>query len=90
METDTQGNVIITITLTPEQYKAMAYDCYDVEEWIKNAVYNKVRQVTDRIVEEVSDKQPKKITEAEKVKIVRDASIKSAKERTDKAGTMVS
>lgn len=81
---DDKGNIvkyIISIELTAAQYKAAAYDCYSVEEWVKNAIHNKARQMIDVIVLEVSDKNPKKISKAEKETIVKEAVIKSAKER---------
>ena len=81
---DDKGNIvkyIISVELTAAQYKAAAYDCYSVEEWVKNAIHNKARQMIDVIVLEVSDKNPKKISKAEKKAIVKEAVIKSAKER---------
>ena len=81
---DDKGDIvkyIISIELTAAQYKAVAYDCYSVEEWVKNAIFNKSRQMIDVIVLEVSDKNPKKISKAEKETIVKEANIKSAQER---------
>ena len=81
---DGEGNIvkyIISVELTATQYKAAAYDCYSVEEWVENAIHNKARQMIDVIVLEVSDKNPKKISKAEKEIIVKEAVIKSAKER---------
>ena len=68
----------IIIELTEAQYKAAAYDCYSVEEWVKNAIENKARQQTDIIVLETTDKNPKKISKTEKENIVKNAVIKSA------------
>ena len=70
-----------TITLTPEEEKALLTDMISIQDWLDNAIHNKARQHIDKIVLEYSDKQPNKIGEAEKLAIVREAIVKSAAER---------
>jgi len=70
-----------TITLTPEEEKALLTDMISIQDWLDNAIHNKARQRIDKIVLEYSDKQPNKIGEAEKLAIVREAIVKSAAER---------
>jgi hypothetical protein len=38
-----------TVTLTDVEEKALLWDMMDIQGWIDNAVYNKVRQCTDEI-----------------------------------------
>ncbi len=87
---DTQKNIIsykITVELTPEEYKAIAYDCYSVDEWINNAAKNKARQMIDIIYQEELEKAIKdpniKTISTNKIQVVRDAKIKSGKERQE-------
>ena len=70
-----------TITLTPEEEKALLTDMISIQDWVDNAIHNKARQCIDKIVLEYSDKQPNKIGEAEKLAIVKKAIVKSAAER---------
>ena len=70
-----------TITLTPEEEKALLTDMISIQDWLDNAIHNKARQCLDTVVEQVSDKQPKKLTVGEKLLIVSKAVVKSAAER---------
>lgn len=72
------------IKLTDLEVKAMEFDVANVQAWIENAVYNKVRHNIDLIVLHFSDKQCSKISDAEKVNIVAEADFTSAKERNKK------
>ena len=74
-----------TITLTPEEEKALLTDMISIQEWIDNAIHNKARQCIDAIVEEVSNKQSKKLSVEEKLAIVGSAQVKSATERQKEA-----
>jgi len=40
------------INLTEEEEKALLTDMADINEWILNAISNKIRQVIDQIVEQ--------------------------------------
>ena len=70
-----------TITLTPEEEKALLTDMISIQNWLDNAIHNKARQCIDMVVEQVSDKQSKKLTVDEKLLIVSGAVVKSAAER---------
>jgi hypothetical protein len=70
-----------TITLTPEEEKALLTDMISIQDWVDNAIHNKARQCIDSIIEQVSDKQPKKISADERAAIVRTAQVESAADR---------
>jgi len=70
-----------TITLTPEEEKALLTDMISIQAWVDNAIHNKARQCIDMVIEQVSDKQSKKLTVDEKLLIVSKAVVKSAAER---------
>jgi len=84
---DEAGNItkyIIKVELTPEEYKAMASDCYSVDEWVTNCVKAKAEREMNKIVEKFSNRQAKKISNEEKRAIVREANVESAKTRQDR------
>jgi len=70
-----------TITISEEEEKALLTNMVDIQVWLQNAITQKARKVTDRIVVAVSDKNPKKISQAEKAQIIRDAALETATER---------
>lgn len=70
-----------TVTITPEQKKALEWNIVDIQWWLDNFVKDKARKCMDRIVEEESSYQADKITDIQKYQIVRDSNIKSAAER---------
>lgn len=43
------ANVVITITLTPIQYKAFEYVVYSPEEWIQNAATSRALLAIDEV-----------------------------------------
>ncbi|MBA7597119.1 hypothetical protein ES703_04114 [subsurface metagenome] len=73
-----------TITLSPEEEKALLTDMISIQEWLDNAIHNKARQCIDVIVEQHSDRQPKKLPLEEKLRVVREAKVESATERQAK------
>lgn len=43
------ANVVISVTLTPVQYKAMQYAAYSPEEWIQNAATSRALAAIDEV-----------------------------------------
>lgn len=70
-----------SVTLSPEEEKALLTDMVSIQAWLDNAIHNKARQCIDKIVEDCSDKQPKRISRIEKWEIVKKANVKTAAER---------
>lgn len=69
------------VKLTDLEVKALKYDIVDVQVWINNAVYNKVRRNINRIVTRYTDKQPNKISDKEKVDILADVDFDVVNDR---------
>jgi len=72
-----------TITLQEEEEKALLSDVVSIQEWIENAVRNKVRQCMDAVIEEYTDKQAKKLSHDEKLALIKNLKIKTAKEKQE-------
>lgn len=73
----------ITINLSDNAYNTLLIDIYDIEEWIMNALVNKVRRVADRLVTEHTSYNPAKIKYEDKLKLVANLKLKTAKERQE-------
>jgi len=43
------SNVVVTVTLTPVQYKAFQYVAYSPEEWIQNAAVSRAISAIDEV-----------------------------------------
>ena len=43
------SNVVVTVSLTPVQYKAFQYVAYSPEEWIQNAVVSRAISAIDEV-----------------------------------------
>ena len=71
----------ITVTISDEEYKAMAHVVPSVEEWIQNALTAKARACVYRIVEENTEYQPKKIEETQRLSIVKNLTLSTRVER---------
>ena len=91
---DSQGNITaykITITLTPEEYDAMATECdaadyknpitgeytTGIEAWIQNAVHNRARIAIDKVVEK-SGEGSRFTPIPKKLQIIRDLKAKKS------------
>lgn len=70
-----------TVSLSPEEEKALLTDVISIQAWLDNAIHQKARQCMDSVVLQISDKNPKQIPVSEKVQIVRDSVLKTAAER---------
>ena len=70
-----------SFTLTDEEEKALLTDVADIAEWVENFVRNKVRRVTDRIIEENTAYNPQKLGREEKLKVLSSLKLKAAAER---------
>lgn len=70
-----------TVTLSPEEEKALLTDIVSIQEWLDNAIHNKARQCIDRVVLEYSDKQPVKLPLEKKLAIVKATKVKTAAQR---------
>jgi len=72
------------INLTEEEEKVLKTDMISIQEWIENAIKEKARRTTDRIILEHTDKNPKKILQSERNTIIQDLVLETAKERNDR------
>lgn len=70
-----------TVTLTPEEEKALLTDMASIQDWLDNAIHNKARQCIDKVIAQHTDKQPQKLTPQAKVKIIRKLTLQTAVER---------
>jgi len=43
------SNVVVTVTLTPVQYKAFQYVAYSPEEWVQNATVSRAISAIDEV-----------------------------------------
>lgn len=76
-----------TVTLTDAELKALAYVCYDPQDWIDNAIHERCRLAmeeifTAEVARMVADPTTTSIP-ADREQVVLDADIQSAKERQD-------
>ena len=69
-----------TVTLSPEQEKALLSDMVSIQEWIDNAIHNKARRMIDYHVME-SGLGSKKTPLERKLEIIGDMEIETALER---------
>ena len=69
-----------TVTLSPEQEKALLSDMVSIQEWIDNAIHNKARQMIDYHVME-SGLGSKKTPLERKLEIIEGMEIETALER---------
>lgn len=65
-------------TLTDEEVKALETNMVSIYEWIKNAIFNKARVVTNQIILEKTNYNPKKLSVAEKGLIIKDLTLETA------------
>ena len=78
----------ITVTISQDEYDAVATDCYSVEEWVQNAISNKARQMVDSIVTK-SGEGSKFSSKEKKIQIIKNLIakksdlMKSSKEKQD-------
>ena len=69
-----------TVTLSPEQEKALLSNMVSIQEWIDNAIHNKARRMIDYHVME-SGLGSKKTPLERKLEIIGDMEIETALER---------
>ena len=79
----------IIVTISDEEYKAMAHVVPSVEEWIQNALTAKARACVYRIVEENTEYQPSKLEETQRLNIVKNLTLSTRIERDVEAEKMV-
>jgi len=70
----------IIIELTEEQEKTLLTDMINIEDWILNALNEKIRRTADIIIEKNTDKSPQKITIEDKLTIISNLNLKTAEE----------
>jgi len=71
----------ITIDIDDLDYEILETDMVDVQEWVENAVREKIRRLTDRLVEEHSEYQADKIDRNKKREILKKVKLPKAKDR---------
>jgi len=71
----------ITIQIDDLDYEILETDMVDVQEWVENAVREKIRRLTDRLVEEYSEYQANKIDPHRKRQILSQVKLPKARDR---------
>jgi len=71
------------IKITDEEEKALRTVMTDIQEWIENAVGNRIHHAVSDVVRKCSDKNPDKINEVEKMQIVKDAEVVFAENKNN-------
>jgi len=71
----------ITIKIDDLDYEILETDMVDVQEWVENAVREKIRRLTDRLVEEHSEFQAHKIDQSKKKEILKKVKLPKARDR---------
>lgn len=77
-----------TVELTDSEVKAMEFVAYSVQDWIDNAVKNRVRRAIDQIynmeVERMTADPEITSIPADKNQVVLDADLETLKDKTDR------
>jgi len=68
-----------TIVISEKDREILHNEITDIQEWLRNFVSNRLRQISDKLISENTDRQPRKISEAEKRKLVDNIKIPKAK-----------
>ena len=74
----------ITLTFSDEEWKALEWDIYNVQEHFQYTCSEKARKTMDTLVKQNSNLNPKKLAKAERKSIIQGLNLETAKERTDK------
>ena len=75
----------ITVKLTDDEYKAMSVLSVSPEQWVQDAVKNKIYSIKEKLVQENSNLQPSKMSESDKKSIIDNLDIeKERKKRHEK------
>lgn len=78
----------ITIQITDEDYKVLAWQVPDPEQWIIDAVKGKISNSKKRMLLELTDKRIEKVTDEESNSLIRDSRLKTRKQRDEAARTI--
>ena len=70
-----------TVSLPPEEEKALLTDIISIQDWLENAIHEKARRCIDRILLEYSNRNPNKMSPSEKGQLLAALSLKTAAER---------
>ena len=70
-----------TITITDEEYKVLQWQLVNPDQWVIDAIKNKILNSQSRMLLELSDKQPNKLTEQEKKDLIISSTLPSRVER---------
>jgi len=76
--------MIITVTLTDAEVRILETGMVDISLWIHNALHEKCRRQTDKLVEQVTTSNPKKLSKVEKETMLEAFTLESAAERNAK------
>ena len=85
------SNVVVTVTLTPVQYKAFQYVAYSPEEWIQNAAVSRAISAIDEVYKKEIERMMSDPTvtsiPADKEIIVMNCTQPTAKQTQDASST---
>jgi hypothetical protein len=70
-----------TVTVSDAELKALEWDIVNVQEWVQNAISEKARRVTDRLIERHTAYNPKKLSKSQKEAEIGKIELKTAAER---------
>jgi len=73
-----------TVTVSDQELKALEWDIYEVQDWIQNAISEKARRVTDRLIEQNTNLNFKKLSKVEKEAEIDKMELETAKERQER------
>jgi uncharacterized protein (DUF924 family) len=74
-------NIITTITAEEKRVLDSWLGKDKIQEWLRQAIDNKIRQRLDATILEVTDRNPQKLTRAEKFALIKDIVLPIREER---------
>lgn len=72
---------IFTVTVSDEDYKVLQWQLVTPDQWVIDAVTNKISVSKERMLLELTDKRPEKLTEQEKKNLIDNSTLKTRKEK---------
>lgn len=69
--------MVIEISVTDEQYKALAHEIANPQEWLQAIVGSKIHFALERIIKENTDFRPDRVSDTEKLSIVNGLTLKT-------------
>lgn len=70
-----------TIVLTSTEEKVLLSEMADIQEWISNAIQERIRHACINCIDEYTEKNPKKLTQAQMISELTNINIVSAKDK---------